>query len=169
MLVAFTCVLTQLTRKTSGVTCFLVDSQDSSQGYAKLVLLKSDSGIPTIFDDNGCPIKDMLEQNEEGKLVLPSEKVVQFWIKFLGKRQTATGPPETFQHGPCATAVNKDPQGYIKKEVGELIEQDFAHGLPFCRVPFEGEQWLRSRGHFNWPSMKTTFRTFRFWQKRGSI
>lgn len=63
---------------------FLVDSQDSSQGYAKLVLLKSDSGIPTIFDDNGCPIKDMLEQNEEGKLVLPSEKVVyssglNFW------------------------------------------------------------------------------------------
>lgn len=134
---------------------FLVDSQDSSQGYAKLVLLKSDSGIPTIFDDNGCPIKDMLEQNKKGKLVLPSEKVVQFWINFLGKRQTATGPPETFQHGPCATAVNKDPQGYIKKEVGELIEQDFAHGLPFCRVPVEGEQWLRSRRHFNWPSMKT--------------
>lgn len=134
---------------------FLVDTHDSSQGYAKLVLLKSDSSIPTIFDDNGCPIKDMLEQNGEGKLVLPSEKVVQFWMKFLGKRQTATGPPETFQHGPCATAVNKDPQGYIKKEVGELIEQDFAHGLPFCRVPYEGEKWLRSRGHFSWPSIKT--------------
>lgn len=134
---------------------FLVDTRDSSQGYGKLVLLTSDSSILTIFDQNGCPMKDMIEKNEEGEKLLPSEKVVEFWRKFLEKRQTATGPPKTHQHGPCATAVTKDPSGYIKKEVGGVLEQDFAHGLPFCRMPFEGEEWLRERENFIWPSMNT--------------
>lgn len=133
---------------------FLVDRRDSSQGYGKLVLLTSDSSILTIFDKNGCSMKDMLEENEEGKKLLPSEKVVEFWRKFLKKRQTATGPPKTHQHGPCATAVTKDPSGYIK-EVGGVLEQDFAHGLPFCRMPFEGEEWLRNRENFIWPSVNT--------------
>lgn len=42
-----------------------------------------------------------------------------------------------------------------KKKVGGVLEQDFAHGLPFCRMPFEGEEWLRNRENFIWPSVNT--------------
>ncbi|XP_062615585.1 uncharacterized protein LOC134277285 isoform X2 [Saccostrea cucullata] len=133
---------------------FLVDSSDCSQGHVKLVLLKTDKTIPTIFDDHGKTLNDMLEQKQDGKFLLSNEKVVSFWINFLQKRETSTGPPRTSRHGPCATAKNTDPQGYVKRKIGDVIEQDFAHGIPYCSQTSEGKDWLRDRENFKWPSKK---------------
>ncbi|XP_061195713.1 uncharacterized protein LOC133203932 isoform X2 [Saccostrea echinata] len=133
---------------------FLVDSSDCSQGHAKLVLLKTDETIPTIFDEHGKTLNDMLEERQDGKRLLSNEKVVSFWMNFLQKRETATGPPGTSRHGPCATAKNTDPQGYIKSKIGGVIEQDFAHGIPFCSHPPVGKDWLKDRENFKWPSKK---------------
>ncbi|XP_056015716.1 uncharacterized protein LOC130053121 isoform X2 [Ostrea edulis] len=132
---------------------FLMDASDSSPGHTKLVLLKTDPNIPTVFDQ-GNTLYDMLEETQDGRRLLSSEKVVTFWMDFMRKRQTSTGPPETFRHGPCATTVTTDPQGYIKNEIGGVIEQDFAHGLLFCSPPSMGKDWLRNRVNFSWPSQK---------------
>lgn len=134
---------------------FLLDITESSHGYARLVLLRTDATIPTIFDDHGYPLKDMLDERKDGKCFLSSEKIVMFWMDFLRKRQTASGPPTTSRHGPSATAVNTDIHGHIKNKVGGIIEQDFVQGLPFCRIPLEGEKWLADRVNFCWPSLET--------------
>lgn len=80
-------------------------------------------------------MKDMLEENKEGKNLLPSEKVVEFSRKFLEKRQPATGPPKTHRLGPCATVVTKDPSEYIKKRLEEYSNRIFHRNFHFaaCR------------------------------------
>ncbi|XP_062615575.1 uncharacterized protein LOC134277277 [Saccostrea cucullata] len=132
---------------------FLIDNSDSSQGYAKLVLLKGDSDSPTIFENQEKTVSDMLKESQ-GRKLLSSEEVVSFWIDFLQRSgpKSSKGPPETFRHGPCATSVSTDPKGYMKDEIGCTIEQDFAFGMPFHNLPEEGVEWLNERENYRWPS-----------------
>ncbi|XP_063414815.1 uncharacterized protein LOC134696799 [Mytilus trossulus] len=131
---------------------FILDSSVCLPGFARLMPVKLDPNIKTIFNDHGKTIDDMLVTTEGDKTFLSSDKMVDFWMYFLTKTKTADTPTETSRHGPSATAANLDIYGFIKEKLGASVEQDFAFGISLYEWPIDGEEWITRERKYGWPS-----------------
>ncbi|XP_052077061.1 uncharacterized protein LOC127715075 [Mytilus californianus] len=131
---------------------FILDTSVCHPGFARLIPVKLDPNIKTIFNDHGKTIYDMLETIEGDKTFLSSDKMVDFWLHFLTKTKTADTPTETSRHGPSATAANTDIYGYIKEKLGASVEQDFAFGISLYEWPIDGDEWIARERKHGWPS-----------------
>jgi len=129
---------------------FMSETSGCRPGYTKLIPVKLDESEKTIFNDHGKTIDDMLEESDDGKF-LSSDKIVEFWMNFLTKRNTSAPTPE-YRHGPCATAVSEDTHGNITGKIGGNIEQDFAHALVLDDWPIDADEWFVRKRKYGWPS-----------------
>ncbi|XP_071126292.1 cyclic GMP-AMP synthase-like receptor 1 [Mytilus edulis] len=131
---------------------FILDTSVCRPGFARLIPVKLDPNIKTIFNDHGKTIADMLETIERDKTFLSNDKIVDLLMDFLRKTKTADTPTKTSRHGPSATAANIDTYGLIKKRLGASLKRDYAFGITLYEWPIEGYEWINRKRKYEWPS-----------------
>ncbi|KAK3100450.1 hypothetical protein FSP39_020082 [Pinctada imbricata] len=132
---------------------FISDTNGCHSGYSKLRPFKLVPNLPTIFEDHGKTLSDMLVENDRGEILLSSERIVAFWVNFLSERNTSAPTPEV-RHGPSATAVSEDTHGHYKG-IGTNLEQDFAYSIAFDDWPSEVNEWFARKRINQWPTKET--------------
>ncbi|CAG2249071.1 unnamed protein product [Mytilus edulis] len=117
---------------------FILDTSVCRPGFARLIPVKLDPNIKTIFNDHGKTIDDMLETIEGDKTFLSSDKMVDFWIDFLTKTRLQ---------------IHQQKHPVMDQEkLGASVEQDFAFGISLYEWPIDGEEWIARERKYGWPS-----------------
>ncbi|XP_052106903.1 uncharacterized protein LOC127739283 [Mytilus californianus] len=131
---------------------FEMNSNSCRPGFTTLIPVHIENSDYDLFQMYQKDIRDLLEKDERGNLLLSSEKFHQFLLDI-----PANIPPDKralpthYRHGPAATCVETDSHGYVAGESGTEIEIDFSHGLLMEEWPEEAKEWITRQRNYCWP------------------